>query len=78
MSFNLRTFRKLWLHMICQHIKMCILIKYTISESLVEIQKLRHEWSRIMYENTKKRNKIKWRSITCSHIWHINISKYVY
>ena len=26
----------------------------------------------------KKRNKIKWRSITKSHIWHIYISKYVY
>ena len=26
----------------------------------------------------KKRNKIKWRSVTCSHIWHVDISKYVY
>ena len=26
----------------------------------------------------KKRNKIKWRSITYSHIWHINIPKCVY
>ena len=26
----------------------------------------------------KKRNKIEGRSITCSHIWHVNISKCVY
>ena len=26
----------------------------------------------------KKRNKIKWLYITCSHIWHVDISKYVY
>ena len=30
-----------------------------------------------MYENTKKRNKIKGASITHSYIWHINISKCV-
>ena len=26
----------------------------------------------------KKRIKTKWRSITCSYIWHVDISKYVY
>ena len=32
-----------------------------------------------MYENIQKnRYKIKERYITCSHIWHIDISKYVY
>ena len=42
------------------------------------IQYFRHEWSSIMYENTKKHNKIKRRSITCSCIWHANISKCLY
>ena len=32
----------------------------------------------IMYENTLKHNKIKRRSITCSHIWLINTSKCMY
>ena len=31
-----------------------------------------------MYANTKKSNKIKWRSITCGHIWHVHVSKCVY
>ena len=58
---------------------MCVLINYTISESLVETQKFRNELSRIMYENTqKKRNKIKGPSITCNYIWHIDVSKSLY
>ena len=57
---------------------MCILIKYTICEILVEIQHFRHEWSLKTYENIpKKCNKTKGRSITCIHIWHVNISKCV-
>ena len=30
-----------------------------------------------MKSHKKKRNKIKWRSITCSNIWHIDSLKYV-
>ena len=61
------TFRHIW------HFDTLVLIRYIISESLVEILTSK------MYENTQKtRNKIKWRSITCSLIWHINISTCVY
>ena len=55
------------------------LIRYTISNSLVEIQQFRHEWSIIIHENTQKNaKKIKGHAITCSHIWHIDVSKYMY
>ena len=51
------------------HFYISALIRYTISEGLVEIQLFRHEWSSKMYENTqKKRNKIKRRFIACSYI----------
>ena len=60
------------------HIKICILFKYKICESLVKIQHYRHECSSIRHENTKKHNKIKWHSITYSHIWHINTPKCAY
>ena len=43
---------KLFNH-IC-HFDISVLIRYTISESLVDIQQLRHEWSSKMYENTQK------------------------
>ena len=32
-----------------------VLIRYTISESLVETQQFRHEWASKIYENTQKR-----------------------
>ena len=35
-------------------------------------------YSSIMYENTLKTHKIKGPSITYSHIWHIDISKFAY
>ena len=44
---------------------------------MVEKQQFRHEWPIIMYENTQ-RFKNKGHSITCSHIWHVDISTCVY
>ena len=66
-------FYNLQLRLACQYIKICdVLIRRTIiCENLVKMQYFRHEWSSIMYKNTQKRNKIKERSITCSHIRHI-------
>ena len=54
--------------------QMCVLIRYTICESLIKIQYFRHEYSSILCKIRKKRNKIKRHSITCSHIWHFDIS----
>ena len=59
---------------------MCTLIRHTICKSLPKIQYFRHECSLKMCKMKipNKRNKIKWLSIACSYIWHIDISKYVY
>ena len=57
---------------------MCNDYIHTFCKSLVEIKHFRYEWPSIIYENTQKHNKIKEHSITCSYIWHINISKCVY
>ena len=46
------------------HFDILVLIRYTISESLVDIQQFRHAWSIIIYENTQKCNKIKVLAIT--------------
>ena len=75
---NQDAFHKFLRKLTCRYISTCVLIRYTISESLVEIQQYKHECSIIMYENALKRYKIKWHSITCSHIWHVDISKCVY
>ena len=56
-----------------------LLIIYTINESLVEIynnsgMNVRQKFMKILI----KRIKIKERSITCYHIWHVDIPKCVY
>ena len=63
--------------MACWQNKFCTLIWHTICKSLMKIQYFGHEHSSIMYKIPKKRIKIKGPSITCSYIWHVNISKYV-
>ena len=49
-------------HLACSHIKLCVLIRHIICESLVKIQNFKNEWSLIMYENTQK-NAIKSKSV---------------
>ena len=39
------------------HFDISVLIRYTISDSLLEMQQFRHECSSIMYENTQKTQK---------------------
>ena len=51
---------------------------YLTGESLVKIQQYRHECSRIMYDNSQKTHKIKRHSITCSHIWYVDMYQNVY
>ena len=63
-------------HLTWQHIKICVLIRHRIREILVEIQHFRHEYSSIVCKIRKKRNQDA--SITCSYIWHVNISKYLF
>ena len=65
----------------CSHIwyfDILVLISYTISECLVEIQTIQ-TWmvNNNVWKFPKKRNKIKWPSITCSHIWYVDILIYV-
>ena len=43
-------------------------------ECLVKIMHFRHKYSSILCKILKKPNKIKRLSITCSHIWHFDIS----
>ena len=62
------TFHNLQSHLVCWHAIMFILIRYTICKYLLKIKYFRHKCSSILYENTWKHNKIKWPSITCSHI----------
>ena len=67
-------------HVTCSyiwHVKMCILIRHTICESLVEIQSDMNG-RQLSMKIPKKWNKTKRRSITCTYIWHIDISKSVY
>ena len=62
----------------CSHIwlfDISVLIRYTIIDSLVEIQQFRHESSSNFYENTLKniiKSRVFHNSITCSHIWHVD------
>ena len=54
------------------HVDIPKCVHSTDTQSLVMIKYFRHKFSTKMYENTKeKHNKIKGRSITCIHIWHI-------
>ena len=75
---NRRTFHNIQLHLVYWHDKMCRLIGHIICDSLVKIQYFRHECSSIIYEKIPKKNRIKGCSITCSHIWHIDVSECVY
>ena len=50
------------------------MIRQTIHKSLVDMQHFMHEFSSILCKTSKKRNKIRRHSITCSHIWHFDIS----
>ena len=78
-QLNQRTRHNLQSHLACWHTKMCTVIRNTICESLVNILTLQ-TWMlvNVCRKIPKKRNKIKGPSITCSYIWDINISKYVY
>ena len=53
---------KLQSHLECWHIRIFVLFRDTISESLVYIRQFRQEWSSIMYANTKKKTQLQVRA----------------
>ena len=75
-EYNQGAFHNLQSRLKCHHIKIFILIKYSIYEG--KIQHFRNYIGQLCAKLTKKRYKVKKHSITCSHFWHIDISVFLY
>ena len=54
MHLNWKAFRNLQSRPVYQYIKMYVLIKYKVCESLVKKQHFKHEWSSFMHKNISK------------------------
>ena len=66
-------------HLAYKYVRICVLIRNAICESLVKIERFKHEWSTNKCENLQNSSIYsKIFNLTSSSIWHIITSKFVY